>query len=358
MATEKIKDDKVKGKKVKNSSKSKASKGKAASKSKATSKGQKAKNGTAPKSVKVKKVKRSGEDFSKKSATLQAIERQKKLEQTMPLGQFTTELPVLGRTLDGPDRRPWKQVNMPKLHMDINPYRLKKLIVIPVILVILLITYAILISVYRVDTVTIEGNTHYTNDEIYNMVLGDSLLSHNSLYLSLKYKDKEIEDVPFVQTMSVHIIDASTIKIDVYEKAMAGFVEYMGRYFYFDKDGTVVESSDVKTKGIPQVMGLNFDHIILYEQLPVESDEIFQQILEMTQLLEKYEIEMDKLYFDSNYNMTLYFGDARIKVGNFDNIDEKIIKLKSILPELAGRKGVLRLDTYDGSNSIITFEVD
>ena len=294
-----------------------------------------------------------------KSETLRSYERQKKLEDTMPLGstisQLTSDLPILGKNLDAPDRRPWKKLKLPKLKLDVTGKRL--LIAVGLLVIILALAILIVARVFTVDTVTIEGNTHYTNEEIYDMVLGDRW-GHNSLYLSMKYKNKDIEGIPFIQTMNVHIVDPSTIKITVYEKAMAGFVEYMGRYFYFDKDGTVVESSDKRTTGIPQVMGLKFDHIILYEKLPVESDEIFKQILEITQLLAKYDVEMDKVYFDSNYNMTLYFDEARIKVGGFDNIDEKIIRLKDILPELKGKKGVLRLDNYSGKDSIITFEVD
>ncbi len=294
-----------------------------------------------------------------KSATLMAYERQKKFEDTVPLGgaisQLTSELPILNKSLDAPDKRPWKKVKLPRFSMDMAGKRL--LIVFASALVILAIAIAVIARVFTVETVTIEGNTHYTNEEIYEMVMGDKL-GRNSIYLSMKYKNKDIEGIPFIQTMNVHIVNPSTIKITVYEKAMAGFVEYMGRYFYFDKDGTVVESSDVKTGGIPQVMGLNFDHIILYEKLPVESDEIFKQILEITQLLSKYGVEMDKIYFDANYNMTLYYDQARIKIGDFTAIDEKIIRLKDILPELKGRKGVLRLDNYNGSDSIITFEVD
>lgn len=294
-----------------------------------------------------------------KSATLMAYERQKKFEDTVPLGgaisQLTSELPILNKNLDAPDKRPWKKVKLPRFSMDMAGKRL--LIVFASALVILAIAIAVIARVFTVETVTIEGNTHYTNEEIYEMVMGDKL-GRNSIYLSMKYKNKDIEGIPFIQTMNVHIVNPSTIKITVYEKAMAGFVEYMGRYFYFDKDGTVVESSDVKTGGIPQVMGLNFDHIILYEKLPVESDEIFKQILEITQLLSKYGVEMDKIYFDANYNMTLYYDQARIKIGDFTAIDEKIIRLKDILPELKGRKGVLRLDNYNGSDSIITFEVD
>ncbi len=297
---------------------------------------------------------------SHKSETMKAYERQKKLEDTMPLGgaimQATSKIPVPVMQYRRTDR--WGLSK--KIHdfkKNFGKTVLKAVIIVLVTLALLAAVILVINRIFKVETVTIEGNRHYSNEEICDMVLGDRF-GQNSLYLSLKYKNKDIDDIPFIETMNVNIESPSAIKITVYEKAVAGFVEYMGKYFYFDKDGTVIESSDTRTSGIPQVLGLDFDHIILYDKLPVESEEVFKNILEMTHLLEKYGIDMEKIYFDKDFNMTLYFGDARIKIGDFENIDEKIIRLKDILPELEGKKGVLRLDSYNGTDSIITFEVD
>ena len=190
------------------------------------------------------------------------------------------------------------------------------------------------------------------------MVIGDGFLAKNSIILSLKYRNKEIKDVPFIETMSVRILSPTTIKITIYEKAVAGYVEYMGQYIYFDKDGTVVESSDIRTEGIPQIMGMKFDHVVLWEKLPVSDEEIFKNILDVSQLLEKYEIKVDKIYFDDDYNVTLYFDQARVKLGSFDYIDEKIIRLKAILPELKGKKGVLKLQNFTVDSEYASFEED
>ena len=77
--------------------------------------------------------------------------------------------------------------------------------------------------------------------------------------------------------MSVRVDSPDSITIRVYEKSVAGYVEYMGRYMYFDRDGIVVESSETRTEGIPQVTGIRFDHVVLYEALPVKNTDIFQE---------------------------------------------------------------------------------
>lgn len=240
---------------------------------------------------------------------------------------------------------------------DRHRYGLKKMGIAGLVIVILFLCGFSLLNFFTIDTVIVEGNVHYSNEAIQEMVMGGRF-DHNSIYLSLKYHNKQIEDVPFIETMDVKILSPDSVKITVYEKSMAGFVEYMGQYFYFDKDGTVVESSSVKTLGVPQIKGLSFDHIVLLEKLPVEDDTIFNHILDISQLLEKYGISAEQIYFDKNYEITLYFGQCRVKLGDTDYIDEKIMKLKMILPNIEGKKGVLRMENYTAQSTDVTFELE
>ena len=213
-----------------------------------------------------------------------------------------------------------------------------------------------MVSVFRVQNVSVEGNVHYTSEEIEAMVLTDRL-SYNSLYLSLKYRNKEIRDIPFIETMSVRVDSPDSITIRVYEKSVAGYVEYMGRYMYFDRDGIVVESSETRTEGIPQVTGIRFDHVVLYEALPVKNTDIFQEILSITQMLSKHQITTDKIYFNESNEITLYFDNIRAKLGKA-NLEEKVMRLEQILPNLSGESGVLDLQNYSEDRKNVTFQKD
>lgn len=226
------------------------------------------------------------------------------------------------------------------------------LIVLSSIAVVLAVVYFFL-EQYTINTVYVEGNLHYTTEEIRAIVM-EGPLGSNSLYLSLKYKNKGVDDIPFIDAMDVKILAPDTIRITVYEKALAGYVLYLGRYMYFDKDGNVVESSDVKTVGIPQITGLTFDHIVVGKELPVEDRAIFNKILDVTQVLEKYELIADRLYFNSSKELTIYFGQVRVEVGEEDLSNEKAALLKNLLPKLEDKSGVLKLT---GEENII-FEQD
>ena len=237
----------------------------------------------------------------------------------------------------------------------------KRTVILSVTLLLLLFVlvggYEYIIQNYTVTTVYVEGNVHYTNEEIIDMVMGGRF-GNNSLFLSMKYKDKGMEDIPFIQTMDVEIEAKDTIRIIVYEKALAGYVSYLGRYVYFDKDGIVVETSTEETEGIPQVTGLSFDHVILHEPLPVEKTDVFDEILNITQQLERYSMSADRIYFDPSYQVTLMFGEAKVALGDDRYIDEKIMKLQYILPDLLGKEGTLNMREYTEDTKSYTFEQD
>ncbi len=203
-----------------------------------------------------------------------------------------------------------------------------------------------LIEGFKIRNVRVEGSTHYTPEQIKNMVITDKF-SENSLYLKYKLKAKKIEDIPFVEHMDVVIEDRNSIKIIVYEKAVAGYVVYLENRMYFDKDGIVVESSKEDVPGIPEISGLDFDYVILHEPLPVDDPRIFKEILSLTQLLNKNNLDADKIYFD-------YMGE------NGDYLEERVTHLAAILEEAKpmGFNGKLHMESFTAANPKTSFEID
>jgi cell division protein FtsQ len=187
------------------------------------------------------------------------------------------------------------------------------------------------------------------------MIMEDKL-DRNSVYLSLKYRNREVTGIPFIEKMDVEILAPDTIRINVYEKAIAGYVKYLDRYIFFDRDGIVVETSEEPSTEVPLVLGLTFDYIVLHEKLPVENENVFSEVLDITQLLNKYNLSADKIFFDSDYHLYVYFENVEVSLGTNDNIDEKVIQLQYILPKLQGKSGILEMSEYDSNTQNITFE--
>ena len=209
---------------------------------------------------------------------------------------------------------------------------------------------------YRVDEIIVEGNEKYTKDEIINLVMTDPLDKY-SLLFRWRIEQNKFEEIPFVDELEITVESPKKVKIKVYEKTVVGYVEHLGYYLYFDKDGTVVESSTEQFEGVPMVSGIPLDTIVLYKPLPVENDEIFKSLLNLTQLMEKYAVHPDNIKFNNDLEITLYFGEAKVLLGEKNPSDDKIFKLSKLLPELDGLEGTLHLENYDESMKNITFNI-
>ena len=229
------------------------------------------------------------------------------------------------------------------------------IIVLSVLIVGILVLF-VGMQYYRVDEIIVEGNEQYTKDEIINLVMTDSLDSY-SLLFKWRIEQNKMEEIPFVDEIEVTVESPKKVKIKVYEKTVVGYVEHLGYYLYFDKDGTVVESSTEQLEGVPMVSGIPLDTIVLYKPLPVENDEIFKSLLNLTQLMEKYDVQPDNIRFNNELEITLYFGEAKVLLGEKNPSDDKIFKLSKLLPELDGLEGTLHLENYDESMKNITFNI-
>ena len=247
-------------------------------------------------------------------------------------------------------------INTSKIGL-IFKYNLTKFIVPFVAVMVIGIAIFAFIENFKVKTVIVEGSTHYTTDEITNYVL-DSRFCRNTAFVYLKYHNKSIKDVPFVEQMDVNIVDRNTVKIHVYEKYTAGCIQSLGNFVYFDNDGKVIEISEIKTENVPVVTGLSFDHFTLHEPLPIENKEVFNSILNITKLLNKNDLIADTIYFDENRNITLFFDDVRVNIGDGSNMNEQFMTLPKILPSLEGQKGVLHMEKYAEDNPNVVFNID
>lgn len=246
------------------------------------------------------------------------------------------------------------------LSMDRKQRNKKKLnfkwIILAGAAILLALLLFIALGFFKIRQVDVTGNSYYTAQEVETLVIGDKT---NPLSLMLFYDYLGGKEIPFIDRVEVSLVSYDHVKIRVYEKTMIGYVEYMGSNLYFDKDGTVVESSAEILEGIPCIKGLKFDTLTLYQPLNVSNEGVFDLLLSMTQMMKKYELDPDVITLQNQgTEVMLTFGNVRVNLGAKDHMDEKAARIKTLLPELEDKSGVLHMEEYTGESTIISFIKD
>ena len=231
---------------------------------------------------------------------------------------------------------------------------LRNLILLSFLMGIAIVSY-IISTRFQINSISVTGNIHYTEDEVIEYVTSDGYIN-NSLILSVKNKIFEIEPIPFVDKFEIEYLSNNKIAIVVYEKAIAGCTEFMGEYVYFDKDGIVLETSTKRLEDIPCVYGITFTSFTLHEQMRGSDVEKFKDVLIITQLLQKYEISMENIEFTEDERLLLVAGDISVLLGEDNDMEIKIAELQNILPKLEGKKGILHMETFSKADTYLRFE--
>lgn len=86
--------------------------------------------------------------------------------------------------------------------------------------------------------------------------------------------------------------------------------------------------------------------MVLHQKLPIEEEKIFNLILSLTQMLIRYELPVDKVYFDSDYNITIYIDKLRFEIGQDIYLNEKIAKVNDLLPSIMGLSGEINMKEF------------
>lgn len=232
----------------------------------------------------------------------------------------------------------------------------KVLIGILIFLILLAIAFLLVINLFVVKNVKVEGNELYEEQLITETVLNDEY-SWNSLYVLLKYTFIDTKKVPFIDEMEVRLADPQTLVIKVYEKGMMGYlyIDTIGENAYFDKDGFVVETSTRIIEKVPKVDGIICDEVVLYEKLPINNKSL-REMLTLTQALKREGLDPDGIHFGLEESPVLYYGSTEVWLGSIELLTQKVTRLKEILPSLNGIPGALHMESWTEESANIIFE--
>ena len=205
-----------------------------------------------------------------------------------------------------------------------------KVPIIPIIILVILLGGILYLSTYTLKTIEINGCEMSSEDEVSEYIESKALMD-NTLLLYLNNRFGSSESIPFVTKMDISFEGKHKVKVDVYEKSVAGCIEYMECYVFFDKDGIVMETDKERREGVPYIKGLSVKSWELGQKLPIENKKKFDMILNITQLLEKYELEIQGIRFTADGEIVLTHDNIEIELGDGSNVAVQLMNLGSIL---------------------------
>lgn len=207
-------------------------------------------------------------------------------------------------------------------------------------------------NVYRTEKITVDGLTYYEEDEFLTWISTETARKNTLLFRLEQFRNGQTT-IPYIESYDVVTEGNNTIRIQVYEKILVGCVKVMGQYLYFDKDGYITESGGERLPGVPLVKGLEFDRIVLYEKLNIQKDELYDVILNITKLVQEYDIPAESITFDGKGEVEMEVGGITVFLGKRTAYDLPIQKFADIFPSVSERKLYIDLSEYEGERGDI-----
>lgn len=218
---------------------------------------------------------------------------------------------------------------------------------------ILLIFVLVFFLGFRVTGVQVEGNSFYTDDQIKNMIL-DVPMAKNSILAGFIDTEKSTKDEAMIDSITVSRVNRNTLLLQVKEKQMIGYIEFQGQCVNFDRQGIVQIITEEPLENVPKIEGIDVKEAVQGERLSGINTTKLNTILSVGKMLEKMEEKPDRLVFNDLNQLVFYYGTIEVRLGDDENMDEKINRLVGILPELEGMSGILHLEnTTEDSESVV-----
>lgn len=207
-------------------------------------------------------------------------------------------------------------------------------------IIVIAVIGAAIIFATKLNSISIEGNNHYSSEELKDLLIKDKT-DNNAILFYLSHNYGEQEAIPFIEKIDIKLTGRNAVKVQVYEKIVTGCIEYMESFMYFDREGIVVETSKERIDEVPIITGLQFSKLILHEGIEVDKPNIFHMILNLTQLIQMYDINVNVIHFTNDLEVVLYRENIRILLGKRDSYDEQLAQLPNLLSSLESKNGEL-----------------
>ena len=202
--------------------------------------------------------------------------------------------------------------------------------------VIIAVTAFSLSSFFTVDTIDVQGNKYFTDEEISNMAhasTGQNIIYKLNKGNMLNYLEKN----PYIEEARVYRKLPSTIVINVKERIQIAALTYGDQFLIIDNKGTLLRISKTKPK-LTIITGFKVKKVKLGETIEVNSPDLFKELLSLLKSMEAGDVYFTKINITELF-ITANVYDSLVVKSKYKDLKDNIDKgrLHKVLDELFKR---------------------
>ena len=222
------------------------------------------------------------------------------------------------------------------------------------VLAALSISAALVLMLFNFKKAVITGNTKYSQKQIESFIT-QGKLGENTFVMALKYHNRTVKGIPFVDRIDVDILNPSTVRVNITEKPLDGYVVRGDDKIYFSKEGVVQTISGRTDENVTVVNGIELVNPQTDAQVQAKNQSGMDNVLTLLSAMERYDLKADSIDVDRLGSITVTFGDVRLTVGK-TGYDMKMYKVHQIFPFFKGKSGCISMTGSDfrGDNIVLS----
>ncbi|AQS04278.1 cell division protein FtsQ [Clostridium beijerinckii] len=201
--------------------------------------------------------------------------------------------------------------------------------------------FAIKSNFFIIKKVSILGNPVMSGEDVKNGT--ENLIGQNILFINKQNIISNAKKNPYVENVEISKSYPKQVNIKISEKEGIYYVEKDGYKYVLDNDGNFLEKTDsVENRSLVNVKGIDLKDVALGQKMIDDSRvldflDIFYQIIKINPT--NYKI--DYVDISDFTNIKVYVGKVEGRLGNDENIPDKMNKLLHIIqnPDIGIVKG-------------------
>jgi len=234
------------------------------------------------------------------------------------------------------------KTNNNKLILRSQRRRLVRKIIITIIVLIIVGTiFAIKSNFFIIKKVSILGNPVMSGEDVKNST--ENLIGQNILFINKQNIISNAKKNPYVENVEISKSYPKQVNIKISEKQGIYYVEKDGYKYVLDNGGNLLEKTDnIENRSLVNVKGIDLKdvelgHKMIDDTRVLDFLDIFYQIIK----LNPTNYNIDYVDISDFTNIKVYVGKVEGRLGNDENIPDKMNKLLHIIqnPDIGIVKG-------------------